>query len=109
MRNYYLYLLECSDGSYYVGVTNDISQRVRDHQEGFDPLCYTYNRRPVVVLHYLTFTYIGEAIYWEKRLKKWSRVKKKAFFEKNWLILHEQAKCRNESSHELRSSEDETS
>jgi putative endonuclease len=109
MREYYLYLLECSDGSYYLGVTNDISQRIRDHQEGFNRLCYTYKRRPVVLLHYLTFNYIGEAIYWEKRLKKWSRAKKKAFFTRNWQVLHIQAKCRNKTSHKRRSSEDETS
>lgn len=105
---YYLYLLECSDGSYYVGVTNDLSRRIVEHQKGVYPNCYTYFKRPVSLLHYCGFASIKEAIFYEHKIKKWSRAKKHAFFKKDWKNLHEQAKCRNKSSHELRSSEDET-
>ena len=49
MNCYYVYLLECRDGSYYVGVTNDLSNRMIAHQIGFNQNCYTYTRRPVLL------------------------------------------------------------
>ena len=108
MRQFYVYLLECSDGSYYTGVTNDLSRRMIEHQEGFDESCYTYSKRPVNLKHYMTFEYINDAISVEKKLKKWSRAKKIAFFQKDWETLHEKAECKNSTSHKLKSSGDET-
>ena len=108
MRDYYVYLLECDDGTYYVGVTNDLTRRIMEHQEGFDQSCYTYDRRSVVLKQYLTFKYIHEAIEVEKKLKKWSRAKKLAYFQKDIATLHEKAACRNETSHKNRSSGAET-
>jgi putative endonuclease len=107
MGLYYVYLLECCDGSFYTGVTNDLSRRIIEHKQGLNIRCYTYNRRPVTLKHYLTFKYINDAISIEKKLKKWSRAKKVAYFNKDLKILHEKAKCRNTSSHKFRSSEDE--
>ena len=105
--------MQCSDGSFYNGVTNDISRRIVEHQQGFRQNCYTYSRRPVTLKHYLIFEYINDAIYVEKKLKKWSRAKKVAYFQKDCKTMHEKAKCKNSSSHERyndenRSSEDET-
>ncbi len=99
MNTYYVYLLECKDGSYYVGVTNDLERRMLEHKTGFDPTCYTFSRRPVELKNYLTFQYISEAIYFEKKIKKWSRAKKEAFFKKDWNLLREKARCQNSSSH----------
>lgn len=108
MGLYYVYLLECCDGSFYTGVTNDLTRRMIEHQQGADKECYTYSRRPVTLKHYLTFEYINDAIFVEKKLKKWSRAKKVAYFTKDWKTLHEKSKCMNATSHKLRSSEDET-
>ena len=108
MRLYYVYLLECCDGSFYTGVTNDLTRRMLEHQHGSDKGCYTYSRRPVTLKHYLTFEYINDAISIDKKLKKWSRAKKAAYFKKDWKTLHEEAKCINVTSHNLRSSVDET-
>ena len=105
---YYLYLLECADGMYYVGITNDINRRIREHQEGIYAGCFTYNRRPVVLKKYLTFLYINDAIYFEKKVKKWSRAKKEAFFCKDLDTLHKAAACKNNTSHKNRSSGAET-
>lgn len=110
---YYVYLLECSDGLYYVGLTNDLSRRICEHQEGINPKCYTYTRRPVILKYYLIYDYIKDAINIEKKIKRWSRAKKEAFFKKDWKTMHEKAKCKNSSSHEnhdagIRSSEVET-
>lgn len=47
---WFLYILECSDGSLYTGVTTDIDRRLREHQEGTGSR-YTRTRRPVVLVH----------------------------------------------------------
>lgn len=45
-----LYILECSDGSFYTGVTNDLDRRLRAHQDGTASR-YTRTRRPVVLVY----------------------------------------------------------
>ena len=77
-HNYYVYILLCSDGSYYTGVTNDLERRFAEHQEGSDPKCYTYNRHPLVLKYYEHTRVIGDAITREKQIKKWNRKKKEA-------------------------------
>jgi len=44
---YRVYVLECSDGSYYTGSAADVEKRVWQHQEGLSPTAYTYGRSPV--------------------------------------------------------------
>ena len=73
-----MYILECSDGSYYTGITNDIERRLSEHQEGLIEWCYTHNKRPVELKHVEEFPDIMEAISREKQIKDWSRKKKEA-------------------------------
>jgi len=47
---WFLYILECSDGSFYTGVSTDIDRRLREHQEGRASR-YTRTRRPVVLVY----------------------------------------------------------
>ena len=84
MESYWTYMLRCADGSYYIGVTNDLERRVYEHKFGFDPRCYTFKRRPVELVHCSEFHHIDEAIACEKRLKGWSRAKKQALVENDW-------------------------
>ena len=49
MKSYFVYILECSDQSYYTGVTNEVERRVAEHQYGLNLKCYTYKRRPVTL------------------------------------------------------------
>jgi len=84
IHNYFVYVLECSDGSYYVGVTNDFEIRLEQHNNGTNRTAYTYSRRPVVLKYYQRFDFIEHAIEFEKQLKGWSRKKKEALFEENW-------------------------
>ena len=84
MRDYFVYMLRCSDGSYYIGVTNNYELRIAQHQEGTDPECYTFTRRPLELVHLETFSEITDAIAREKQLKRWSRKKKEALMAKNW-------------------------
>jgi len=67
MKYYYVYILKCSDDSYYVGVTNDFERRVIEHNTGINKKAYTYSRRPVQLLYQDYFTDINEAIAFEKQ------------------------------------------
>jgi putative endonuclease len=81
MKYMYVYILECADGSYYTGVTNDLERRIKEHNLGIDRESYTYLRRPLTLKHYEYFTDPEQAIMWEKKIKGWSRRKKKAMIE----------------------------
>jgi putative endonuclease len=74
-------MLECSDKSYYVDVTNNLERRLKEHEEGINPEAYTHSRRPVELKWYEEFKYIEKAIDFEKKIKKWSRAKKQALIE----------------------------
>ena len=84
LHNYSVYIVECRDGSYYVGVTNDLDRRLWEHNTGFNIGCYTYSRRPVKLKYYETTHDIRQAILREKQLKGWSRKKKEALFKEDW-------------------------
>jgi len=84
MKNYYVYILQCSDGSYYTGVTSDIEKRLYEHQEGFIDGCYTHNKRPVKLMHVENFPEIIDAISREKQIKCWSRKKKEALISEDY-------------------------
>jgi putative endonuclease len=69
-------------GTLYVGVTNDISQRVFDHNEGEGSIfCRRYG--VTKLMHYEFWDDIRDAIHREKRLKKWKRSWKIALIEEN--------------------------
>ena len=77
----YVYIIECCDGTYYVGVTSNLDKRFEEHQSGKHPESYTYKRRPLKLVFYATFTDIQLAIEKEKQIKKWSKAKKRALIE----------------------------
>lgn len=83
MQSYYIYILQCSDSSYYVGVTNDVEKRYYEHQEGLIEGCYTHNKGPLKLVHVEEFTNVFEAIAREKQIKGWTRRKKKALIAGN--------------------------
>lgn len=78
MKNYYVYILECCDGSFYTGVTNDMERRFYEHREGLIEGCYTHNKRPVKLMHSEESPDVVAAISREKQIKGWTRKKKKA-------------------------------
>lgn len=88
----YVYILECSDGSYYTGVTNDMDRRLFEHQSQEDPNCYTATRLPVA-LRYCGHFYGNpdNAIAFEKQIKGWSRAKKESLMNEDWDIIKELA------------------
>lgn len=91
-HNYYVYIVECRDGFYYTGVTNDLNRRIAEHNEGISTTCYTDKRRPVALRYYAHFTDVLQAIAYEKNIKGWRRAKKKALINDNISLLKELAK-----------------
>ncbi len=78
MKIFFVYILECSDGTYYTGITSDIEKRIESHQNGKYQDSYTSTRRPVSLVFFAEFTEASKAIETEKQIKKWSKAKKKA-------------------------------
>lgn len=76
-RPFFTYMLRCSDGSYYVGHTDDIENRVAQH-ETESGSSYTATRRPVRLVWFEEFPTREEAKIIETQIKKWSRRKKEA-------------------------------
>ena len=84
MKQYYVYMLLCSDGSLYIGITNDLERRVWEHESGWAPECYTHTRRPVSLVYCAEFANVDDAIRWEKQVKGWGRAKKLALADGDW-------------------------
>lgn len=82
--SYYVYILLCSDGSYYTGVTNNIYLRLAQHNAGLDKSAYTYSRRPLKLVFSEEFNSVFEAIKLEKQIKGWSRLKKEALIRRDY-------------------------
>ena len=78
----YMYILECSDGSYYTGSTNDLERRLEQHQNG-EGANHTKKHLPVKLLYYEEFQRIDEAFYREKQVQGWNRKKKEALINGN--------------------------
>jgi len=97
MKDFFVYILKCSDDSYYIGHTDNIEHRISEHQLG---LCsgYTSRRLPVHVVYIATFSSRIEALEAERKLKKWTRAKKEALINKCYDQLIYLAKCRNNKS-----------
>ncbi|WP_335973892.1 GIY-YIG nuclease family protein [Gaetbulibacter jejuensis] len=95
MKTYYVYILKCSDGLTYTGITNNISRRFEEHQNGLNKTCFTYKRRPLELIFHQEFNNVEQAIYFEKKIKKWSAKKKFALANGEYNLLQILAECRN--------------
>ena len=73
---FYTYLLECADGSLYIGCTNDLSKRLKQHNESKSGAHYTKIRRPVILKYSEEFKTLKEARRREAEIKTWRREKK---------------------------------
>lgn len=85
-RKGFVYILECSDGSYYTGSTNNLERRLNEHQNS-QGANYTKNRLPVKLVYFEEFERVEDAFHREKQIQGWSRRKKKALIEnRNWVL-----------------------
>jgi predicted GIY-YIG superfamily endonuclease len=88
---FYVYILSCSDGSYYTGHTDNLEMRVARHQQGtFSG--YTSKRLPVKLVFYVEFPTRDDAFTRERQIKRWSRRKKEALIAGDWDKLAEYSK-----------------
>lgn len=76
-KPFFAYLLLCADDSFYVGHTDDIDRRLREHEAG-GSCGYTTPRRPVRLVWSESFASRNEAKAREAQIKRWSRAKKQA-------------------------------
>lgn len=73
---HFIYILQCADDSLYVGCTNDLERRMRQHNDLKSGAHYTKMRRPVTLVHTEQFKTRGEALRREAEIKRWRRGKK---------------------------------
>ncbi len=76
----YCYILECSDGAFYVGSTWNLDRRVTEHNAGLGAR-FTSRRLPVRVAWAEEYDSITEAFSTEKKIQNWSRAKRLALIE----------------------------
>ena len=87
----YTYMLCCSDGTYYVGSTRDLSLRVYQHQTG-EGASYTRQRLPVELVWHEEHEDVGAAFDREKQIQNWSRRKREALIRQDYAALPALAK-----------------
>lgn len=75
MSEWYVYIVECNDGTYYTGIAKDVNLRVEKHNEGKGAK-YTRSRLPVSLLQKWTCESKSEALKKELEIKKLSRKQK---------------------------------
>ena len=90
-RTYWIYILKCSDGSYYTGSTSNIEKRISEHQKGAIS-GYTHSRRPIELIFSEYFDDVYNAISAERQIKGWSRAKKEALIKGDFELLKGLAK-----------------
>ncbi|HWU23536.1 MAG TPA: GIY-YIG nuclease family protein [Nocardioides sp.] len=82
----YCSMLECSDGSYYVGSTTNLEKRVGQHQAGLGS-AYTRRRLPVRLVWCEQFSRADDAFRREKQVQNWSRAKREALIARDYDAL----------------------
>lgn len=84
MGSWFVYILRCTDGTLYSGITTDISRRCRQHNDG-KASRYTRSRRPVRLVYQETHPDRGSALRREAAIKALSRSQKMAIIREGRL------------------------
>lgn len=95
MQPFWVYILKCSDGSYYTGHTDSLERRIAQHVSGEVLSCYTFSRRPVTLVFSQPCETREEALTAELKIKGWSRKKKEALMCGDWAEMSRLSKGRN--------------
>jgi len=75
-----MYMLRCSDNTFYVGSTWDVERRLAQHEQG-EAANYTWSRRPVALVYVEEYTRIDDAFRREKQVQNWSHAKRQALID----------------------------
>ena len=97
MKPYFVYMLRCADGSFYVGHTDDLLRRIGEHEAGRLP-SYTQIRRPLQLVWQQETSTREEALAAERQIKGWSRAKKAALIAGDWAEVSRLARGRGPST-----------
>jgi len=91
---FYVYILECNDGTYYTGYSNDLEKRIKEHNDSKRGAKYLRGKGPVKVAWTKEYKYLCYAIRAEYRIKQLNRKQKellvsgmrldKVFSKKSW-------------------------
>ncbi|MAA75191.1 MAG: hypothetical protein CMN28_10845 [Salinisphaeraceae bacterium] len=92
---FWVYVLQCRDGSYYTGHTDDLEKRFSQHRAGEIPDCYTATRLPVRLVFQQTHATREEALGAERQIKGWGRAKKRALISGDWEGLSRLSRSRD--------------
>ncbi len=89
----FVYILQCADGSYYVGSTHSLEKRLWQHNEGLGS-AYTSRpgRRPVTLVWSFEYANVADAFAIEKQVQGWSRAKREALIRGDYEALPALAK-----------------
>lgn len=79
---YFTYILECRDKTLYVGCTNNLEKRLKEHNHSKSGAHYTKIRRPVILKYSEKFETLKEARKRESEIKNWKREKKMELLSK---------------------------
>ena len=82
MKQWFVYILRCSDGTLYTGMTNDVARRVQAHNQGKGAK-YTRGRRPVEMAYFEEYESYSVALKREYAIKQLTRQQKMELIEKN--------------------------
>lgn len=82
-QTHYIYILQCADNTLYVGCTNNIEKRLREHNHSKKGAHYTKIRRPVVLLYQETYTNLSDARHREAEIKRMKREEKFGLIRKS--------------------------
>ena len=77
---FFVYILQCQDGTFYTGHTNDLAKRLKLHNKGKGAR-YTRGRRPVELVWHKEYKYFKRAFLEESRIKKLTRKQKKKLID----------------------------
>jgi putative endonuclease len=95
----FVYILQCNDGSYYTGSTNNLQTRLQQHnsKEGAN---YTKKRTPLKLVYTEELINIEYAFHREKQIQGWNKQKKEALINRQYEKLTQLAKCKKKKDEE---------
>jgi len=95
MSTFHVYILQCADDSYYIGLTEDVEERLSRHNAG-TAAAWTAARLPVSLAYSEAFDDLQLAAAREEQLQGWSRAKKAALITRDARTLKSLSRCRTQ-------------
>ncbi len=79
----WMYILNCVDGTFYIGSTTALESRLFQHQQGLGAI-YTSKRLPIELVYSEEYCNVAEAFAREKQVQKWSHAKREALIQRDF-------------------------